>query len=120
MTKAQLVQRIVKGPKPIHGYDEKGLKHLFQIGETISLTPNAAKRFAKYLTTPEMAAAQKLLDEAELKAAKEAKVARAGVTEAEGAAAAEVTAAGDAEIPKPTGDEVPDDAADAGGDSLES
>ena len=87
MTKAQLVERIVKGPRPITAYDEKGAKHTYQIGETVHLPPHAAKSFARYLTTPEVARAEKVRAEAETKAAAEAEgKAEAPKPEAEGKA----------------------------------
>lgn len=73
MTEAtKLVTRIVTGPKPIHAFDDEGNRKIFEVGEEVKLTPNAAKRFARYLAAPEVAAAQAKVAEAEAEASVEA------------------------------------------------
>jgi len=67
---SKLVTRIVKGPKPIHGYDKDGKKCLYGIGDKIELTPNAAKSFARYLISPEVAEAEAKVAEATAKDAR--------------------------------------------------
>lgn len=56
--KAKLVKRIVIGPKPIHAEDAKGRRCKYEVGEEVMLTQNAANRFERYLSTPEIVEAQ--------------------------------------------------------------
>lgn len=71
MTEARTVTRIVKGPKSIVAYDSKGKKRTYAVGDEVQLPPHAAKSFARYLTTPELAAAEQAVKDAEEKAAAE-------------------------------------------------
>ncbi len=96
MAKANLVERIVKGPKPIHGVDLKtGERKVYNVGDTIMLPAGTAIAKARYLEIPAVAEAQ----------------AAAAKAEADALAEAQATAA--APPPAPA-------VADSGGDSSES
>lgn len=65
----QLVKRLVVGPKPIHAFDAKGRRCVYNVGEEVMLTQQAANRFERYLSTPEIAQAQAKVEEARKQAA---------------------------------------------------
>ena len=60
--KEQLVERVVSGPKGIYGVDVDGNRKMYAVGETIWLTPRAARAKARYLQSPAVAAAQAVVD----------------------------------------------------------
>lgn len=55
----KLVERLVVGPKGIHGIDPKtGDRRHYAVGETIKLPAKSAKKFARYLEAPGVAKAK--------------------------------------------------------------
>lgn len=99
--KEGLVERIVIGPKPIYCRDPKtGDRIVAQIGDTVYLPPHTAKTFARYLQSPEVAAAEAAVAAAEAEAAEDPGVTEAKATEAKAKAdaAAEVTPEAEAEV----------------------
>ena len=68
MTEAKVeerFERVVTGPKPIHALNEKGERYVANIGDTVSLNARQCKTFARYVTAPEVAAAQAKVKQAE-------------------------------------------------------
>ncbi|MEE8599211.1 MAG: hypothetical protein V3S69_06865 [Dehalococcoidales bacterium] len=95
MAEANLVERIVKGPKPVHGRDPKtGKRTTYNVGDTIMLSPRSALNKARYLEIPAVA-------EAQAKVAKAEADAKAEAEKAEKAEADKVDEAEEAKLPFP-------------------
>lgn len=74
MTEAKLVERVITHAKGIWCINDEGKRYHAQLGDTVKLSVNAAKRFARYCEAPGLAAAKAAVVEEEAKAAPPAPV----------------------------------------------
>ena len=64
MGKSKLVERVVTYPKGLWAHDSDGKHQLYAEGETVMLSPKAAKAHAKHIEHPEVIAAKAKAEQA--------------------------------------------------------